>query len=79
MATDDLLRRIAVADVSEAAKDFYRRHLPAEDAPDGGVWKSWSDDEYLLIQELQKAGLISTKIAYVCLGPPLDSITSEQL
>ena len=48
------------ADVSEFAKRFYQKYLSTMTAYGG-----WSDEEYLAIQELDKAGLIKTGLVYV--------------
>jgi hypothetical protein len=62
-----LLRRLEKSGVSEAAKEFYRRHLPPEGF-EGNVSKFWGDD-YPLIQELEKAGMVMTQLLFTELIP----------
>ena len=55
-----LRTQIDTADVSETAKEFYREHL------DGFItYGGWSDEQYVLIRELDRAGLVMTRLEYV--------------
>jgi len=53
-------RRIAEANVSEAAKAFYRKYYSSAYVTTGG-WK----DDYDLIKELDDAGLIMTRLVFL--------------
>jgi len=53
-------RRIAEANVSEAAKAFYRKYYSGIYSYAGG-WK----DDYALIKELDDAGLMMTRLVFL--------------
>jgi hypothetical protein len=54
-----LRKQIDAADVSEAAKEFYREHLLANNRTFGG-WGEY----YPIIKELDEAGLIKTMLVF---------------
>ena len=58
---ESLRRHIDSANVSEAAKEFYREHLCLGYHTIGG----WRNDDYDLIKELDMANLVRTKLVYV--------------
>jgi len=59
-ARERLRKQIDAADVSEAAKEFYRGYLSRYRSTGG-----WGDAGYDMLKELDKAGLIMTTLVYL--------------
>ena len=58
-------RRIAEANVSEAAKEFYREHaIDGMFAVGFAITGGWKND-YALIKELDDAGLMMTRLVFL--------------
>lgn len=64
MSNEILLKQLEASDVSEAAKEFYRkRYLPGYRVGGG-----WNGEEYDLIKELDVAGLVKVEIIFADCG-----------
>ena len=73
-ARERLRKQIDTANVSEAAKELYRKHLTVYRTSGG-----WGDEGYELLKELDKAGLVMTSLVYLDPETGIDVIIEDGL